>query len=170
MLEFLPRNKKLRPTAAKLRKNMTPQERHLWYDFLRHYPIQWSRQRIIGGFVADFFCLKAKLVIEVDGGQHYEVDGLCQADRERTSYLENLGLKVLRFTNREIGENFSEVCEKIHAEVERRAAIPTALRAEPLSKGATIPTALRAEPLSKGATIPTALRAEPLSKGTNRKR
>ena len=86
--------------------------------------------------MADFFCLKAKLVIEVDGGQHYGVDGLCQADRERTSYLENLGLKVLRFTNREIGENFSGVCEKIHAEVERRATIPTALRAEPLSKGA----------------------------------
>ena len=164
---------------------MTPQERHLWYDFLRHSPVQWSRQRIIGDFVVDFFCLKAKLVLEVDGGQHYEVDGLCQSDGARTSYLENLGLKVLRFTNREVEENFSGVCEQIHAEVERRAAIPTALRAEPLSKGATIPTAhraeplskeaaipiaLRAEPLSKGAAIPTALRAEPLSKGANRKR
>ena len=169
-MEFLPRNKKLRPNATKLRKNMTPQERHLWYDFLRHSPVQWSRQRIIGDFVVDFFCLKAKLVLEVDGGQHYGVDGLCQSDRARTSYLENLGLKVLRFTNREVEENFSGVCEQIHAEVERRAAIPTALRAEPLSKGAAIPTALWAEPLSKGAAIPTALRAEPLSKGANRKR
>ena len=135
-MEFLPRNKKLRPNAVKLRKDMTPQERHLWYDFLRQYPIQWNRQRVIGNYVVDFFCLKAKLVVEVDGGQHYEADGLCQADRVRTAYLENLGLKVLRFTNREIGENFSGVCEQIHTEVERQATIPTALRAEPLSKGA----------------------------------
>ena len=134
-MEFLPRNKKLRPNAVKLRKDMTPQERHLWYDFLRQYPIQWNRQRVIGNYVVDFFCLKAKLVVEVDGGQHYEADGLCQADRVRTAYLENLGLKVLRFTNREIGENFPGFVSKFTPRWNGRPQSPPPFGRSPFQKG-----------------------------------
>ena len=117
---FLPRNKKERPHSTRLRNEPTPAERRLWYEFLRTASPQWNRQRIIGGYIVDFFCLKAKLVIELDGNQHYDENGLVEYDKIRTEYLEALELKVLRFTNAEIEENFSEVCKKIQLEAERR--------------------------------------------------
>jgi len=115
----LPRNKKLKPYSTKLRKGATPQERHLWYDFLRTATPQWNRQRIIGNYIVDFLCRKANLVVELDGGQHYDEDGLIENDKIRTEFLEALGLKVLRFTNLEIDRNFSVVCRRIQEEVEK---------------------------------------------------
>ena len=105
-------NKNLVSTAKMLRKNMTKEEKHLWYDFLRTYPIRFIRQKIIGQYIVDFYCAKAKLVIELDGSQHYEKKGL-KNDAERTSFLEAYGLKIVRIPNTEINKNFDGVCEYI---------------------------------------------------------
>ena len=100
------------PLAKSLRKNATPQENHLWYDFLSKYEVRFQRQKAIDNFIADFYCHKAKLIIEIDGSQHYEQAEM-QKDRFRTEILENLGLKVFRFSNREINCEFQSVCEYI---------------------------------------------------------
>lgn len=92
----------------------------MWYDFLRRASPQWNRQRIIDNYIVDFFCRRAKLVVELDGGQHYDESGLIEYDKIRTEYLEALGLKVLRFTNSEIDNHFSDVCRKIQRETEQR--------------------------------------------------
>ena len=91
---FLPRNKKLKGFSRALRKNATPQESRLWYRFLRTYPVRFNRQRIIGNYIVDFYCDKAKLVVELDGSQHYLETGEAK-DIERDKYLESLNLKVL---------------------------------------------------------------------------
>ena len=105
--------------AKMLRKNMTPQEKRLWYDYLRTYPIKVLRQKIIGHYVADFYCAKAGLVIELDGSQHFRAD-YAQADASRTDYLENLGIEVLRIPNNEIDENFVNACDYIDAVIRKR--------------------------------------------------
>ena len=105
-------NSKNVAVARTLRKNMTKEERHLWYDFLRDYPIRFYRQKVIGKYIVDFYCSKAKLVIELDGSQHYEDDAIVY-DKERTAYLEQYGLEVVRFSNRDVNENFRGVCEHI---------------------------------------------------------
>ena len=102
-------NKELVPFAKQLRKEMTKEERHLWYDFLRAYPVRFSRQKVLGKYIADFYSAEAKLVIEIDGSQHYTEKGL-ERDEFRTQKLEGLDLKVIRFTNRQIEENFLGVC------------------------------------------------------------
>ena len=102
--------------AKNLRKNATPQERHLWYEFLSKYEIRFQRQKAIGNYIVDFYCHKAKLVIEIDGSQHYSVDEMTK-DELRTKFLESLGLKVIRFNNLEINENFVGVCEFIDSTV-----------------------------------------------------
>lgn len=112
----LPRDKKLRDRSRQMRKEPTPQERRLWYDFLRAAQPQWNRQRIIGEYIVDFYCAKAKLVIELDGMQHYDKAGLIEYDKIRTDYLEALDLKVLRFANMEIDQNFQAVCKIIQKE------------------------------------------------------
>ena len=99
-------------TARMLRKNMTKEERHLWYDFLRDYPIRFVRQKVLGKYIADFYCAKAKIVIELDGSGHYTEDGK-QYDIERTAFLEEYGLKVIRVLNSEIINDFRAVCEYI---------------------------------------------------------
>ena len=99
-------------TARMLRKNMTKEERHLWYDFLRDYPIRFVRQKVLGKYIADFYCAKAKIVIELDGSGHYTEEGK-QYDIERTAFLEEYGLKVIRVLNSEIINNFRAVCEYI---------------------------------------------------------
>lgn len=99
--------------ARELRKNMTPQEKKLWYDFLRVHEMRFQRQKCVGGFVADFYCHKAKLVIEIDGAQHYTPEGR-KADEFRTEILEEFGLTVIRFTNGQVNENFRGVCEYIN--------------------------------------------------------
>ena len=111
-------NKKLVPTARMLRKSMTKEEKHLWYDYLRDYPIRFSRQKIIGKYIVDFYCPKANLVIELDGSQHYNEKGLYE-DGERTKFLETYGIKVVRIKNERINKNFNSVCRYINNEVEK---------------------------------------------------
>jgi len=113
------KNHKMLPRAKELRKDMTPQERHLWYDFLRDYPVKIYKQRIIESFIADFYCASAKLVIEVDGAQHFSAEGR-QRDILRSSVLEQYGLLVLRFTNHEIDTQFDAVCRQIMYAIEER--------------------------------------------------
>ena len=105
-------NNTIVPTAKMLRKNMTREEKHLWYDFLRTYAVRFSRQKVLGKYIADFYCAEAKLVIELDGLQHFTEDGK-QYDAERTRFLEGYGLKVVRIPNGEVGRNFRGVCEYI---------------------------------------------------------
>ena len=104
--------KKNIPLAKNLRKNATPQENHLWYDFLSTYDVRFQRQKAIDHFIADFYCHKAKLVIEIDGSQHGTEEGI-EKDEYRTTILEGYDLKVIRFTNRQIDRNFRAVCEYI---------------------------------------------------------
>ena len=111
-------NKQFVPFAKQLRKEMTKEERHLWYDFLRTYPVRFSRQKILGKYIADFYSAEAKIVIERYGSQHFE-DSNTQQDAERTVFLENYGLKVIRIPNNAVRQNFREVCEYIDAEVQQ---------------------------------------------------
>ena len=109
-------NKKNIPLAKTLRKNATSQENHLWYCFLSNYEVRFQRQKAIDNFIADFYCHRAKLIIEIDGSQHYTEDGR-QKDEFRTEILERYDLRVIRFTNRQINTNFRGVCEYIDAAV-----------------------------------------------------
>ena len=105
-------NKRLVPFAKQLRKEMTKEERHLWYDFLRSFPVRFSRQKILGKYIADFYSAEAKIVIELDGSQHYEAENT-EKDAERTAFLESYGLRIIRIPNNEISRNFRGVCEYI---------------------------------------------------------
>ena len=113
-------NKKLTPLAKQLRREMTKEERHLWYDFLRTYPVRFSRQKVLGSYIVDFYSAKAKLVIELDGSQHYETDQV-EKDAERTAFLNGYGLQVIRIPNHEVNENFERVCAYIDAVVGRQS-------------------------------------------------
>ena len=97
---------------------MTKEERHLWYDFLRFYPSKFLRQKILGKYIVDFYCAEAKLVIELDGSQHYEAE-MMEHDAERSAYLEQYGIRVLRIPNNEVNQNFSGVCEYIDLAVKQ---------------------------------------------------
>lgn len=112
-------NPKLTGNARSLRKNMTKEERHLWYDFLRGHPVRFLRQKVIDQYIADFYCSQAKLVIELDGSQHYEPNGML-ADQIRTSNLESRGLQVVRIPNNAVMLNFRGVCEYIDMIVQQR--------------------------------------------------
>ena len=112
-------NQDLKKYAQALRKNQTREEGLLWYCFLSRYPLRFRRQYIIGNFIADFYCHKAGLVIELDGSQHYDPQKM-EYDRKRTEYLESQGLKVLRFTNSDIQQRLRGVCEAIDIAVKER--------------------------------------------------
>ncbi len=112
-------NNKLCGNARALRKNMTSEEKHLWYDYLRSYPVKFYRQRAIDNYIADFYCGKAKLVIEIDGSQHFTKDGQIY-DVKRTESLSGYGLRVIRFSNLDIRDKFRSVCEMIDIEVAKR--------------------------------------------------
>jgi len=99
--------------ARKLRHNMTPQERKLWYLYLRTYRSRIYRQRPIGKYILDFYCTKAGLAIEIDGGQHYDEADNEQYDSKRTKYLNSQGIRVIRIPNNQIMNNFNGVCECI---------------------------------------------------------
>ncbi|MBP3372040.1 MAG: endonuclease domain-containing protein [Clostridia bacterium] len=114
----LPYNEKNIPKAKALRKNATPQERHLWYDFLSTYAVRFQRQKAIDNFIADFYCHKAKLVVEIDGSQHFSDEGM-RLDDFRTEILQGYDLKVIRFNNRQVNENFAGVCAYIDAVVRK---------------------------------------------------
>ena len=105
--------------ARQLRKEMTPWERKLWYLFLKDYQIRFQRQKCIDQYIVDFYCYQAKIVIELDGGGHYEPKAE-KYDRHRTEVLEGYGLKVLRFCNTDIDKNFYSVCTVIDHEVKNR--------------------------------------------------
>ena len=112
------RNKK---KAQEMRKNLTKEEAHLWYQFLCRYPCRFRRQYIIGNYITDFYCHQAKLVVELDGSQHYSPEEM-EYDKRRTAYLESQGLKVVRFTNLDVVRRFHNVCEAIDTEVKERTA------------------------------------------------
>ena len=112
-------NEKNKPLAKALRKNMTPWERKLWYCFLKEYPVRFQRQKCIGDFIVDFYCFQAKLIVELDGGGHYNEKSI-QKDNDRTKILENYGLKVIRFCNLDVDKNFYSVCTVIDNEVKKR--------------------------------------------------
>ena len=111
-------NKQLVPFAKRLRKEMTKEERRLWYDFLRAYPVRFSRQKVLGKYIVDFYSAEAKLVIELDGSQHYEHEN-AEKDIERTVFLQGYGLTVIRIANNEVNRNFRGVCEYIDAAVKQ---------------------------------------------------
>ncbi len=106
------KNQELTAISQMLRRNMTKEERHLWYDFLKSQPVVFKRQKVIGRYIVDFFCADAKLVIELDGSQHYSADGR-QADALRDDYLKSRGLTVVRYSNLEVTQNFEGVCTDI---------------------------------------------------------
>ena len=122
------KNEELTRFSQELRKQATKEENTLWYQYLRRYPVQFRRQCPFGNYIVDFYCSKALLVIELDGSQHYDPNGI-EYDNKRTAYLESLGLQVLRFSNRDINENLCGVCEKIDTVVHSRYS------AEPLPQG-----------------------------------
>ncbi len=121
-------NKANIPLAKELRKNMTPWERKLWYEYLRSYPVRFQRQKAIDKYIVDFFCARANLVVELDGGGHYQPAQM-RRDAERTAVLEGMGLKVVRICNLDIDRNFRGVCEFLDIEVRKslpQSAQPTA--------------------------------------------
>ena len=111
-------NKSNIPLAKTLRKNMTPWERKLWYDFLRNYPVRFQRQKAIGNYIADFYCAKAELVLELDGCGHYTAEQE-KKDMLRTKELERMNITILRISNLDIDRNFSGVCEQIDITVKK---------------------------------------------------
>ena len=106
-------NAKLSLNARKLRKEMTKEERHLWYDFLKKLPLTVHRQKVIGHYIADFYIASKKIVIELDGSQHYEAKGQ-EYDQERDTFLVGLGCTVLRYSNADVNQRFEWVCEDIY--------------------------------------------------------
>ena len=109
----------LKDKARDLRNNATSQEDKLYYQFLRRFKYRIHRQKVIGYYIVDFYCHKAKLVIEIDGGQHFQ-DKKMDQDSLRTKYLEEQGLLVLRFTNWDVDHQFAQVCQRIEEVVEQR--------------------------------------------------
>ena len=118
-------NPELTENAKELRKNMTREEKHLWYDFLKNYRIRFLRQKVIDDYIADFYCHSAKLVIELDGSQHYTKIGLLK-DKIRTERIEKRDLTVLRIPNGEINHNFEGVCRFIDEFVKESLRQPSA--------------------------------------------
>ena len=114
---------RIKPYAQELRTKMTKQERHLWYDFLKSYPVQFRRQKQFGYYIVDFYCAEGKIVVELDGSQHYDPEGK-QYDQSRDAYLRSLGLTVVRFSNLDVNERFESVClaidKAVHEKLPRR--------------------------------------------------
>ena len=105
-------NSRLTGNAQRLRREMTKEERHLWYDFFKPAGIQAHRQKTIGPYIVDFYIASAQIVIELDGSQHFEKTGQC-ADERRDCHLRSLGMTILRYANNEVNQNFRGVCEDI---------------------------------------------------------
>lgn len=111
--------------AKVLRKNMTKEERHLWYDFLKNYPVRFLRQKVIDNYIVDFYCHKARIIIELDGSQHFEDKGLLK-DKIRTDKIEERNLIVIRIPNNEVNKNFEGVCLYIDNTVKESLRQPEA--------------------------------------------
>ena len=112
-------NPSLTEFSKTLRKGMTKEEKHLWYDYLKYLPLTINRQKVIGYYIADFYIAEAKLVIELDGAQHFEPEN-SEKDRERDAYMNSLGILVLRYTNDYVNRYFSDLCDDIHNHLEDR--------------------------------------------------
>ncbi len=110
MNEF--KNAKLKRNAQSLRKNMTPQERKLWFEFLKELPVTVHRQKVAGNFILDFYIANSNIAIEIDGSQHYEIAGEA-SDKKRDDFLRENGITVLRYSNYDINNHFSCVCQDI---------------------------------------------------------
>ena len=119
-----PRNSNHIAYARQLRKKMTKEERHLWFDFLRYCTPRFRRQEIIGNYIADFYCHNARLVIELDGSQHLDANGV-QYDAARTAYFNSLNIEVVRFYNTDIQTSFDGVCQHILSFLESRGCHPS---------------------------------------------
>ena len=147
-------NPKLTGRAQQLRKNMTREERHLWYDFLKQLPVTFNRQKVIGRYIVDFYCAEAKLVIELDGSQHFE-DAGAEADRERDEYMKSMGLMVLRYPNSEIWSNFVGVCEDIlfHISGVLTSSASLCSAPSPQGEGSTSSASLCSAPSPQGEGI-----------------
>ena len=143
------KNTKLLPRAKEMRRNMTKEECHLWFDYLRGYKPRFKRQRIVGNYILDFYCEQAMLAVEADGSQHYEAERMYY-DGERDLYLLNQGIIVLRFSNRDIWERFEGVKLQIDTAVRKRWYTPTTASRSPAPKGADNEVELRS-PASQGA-------------------
>ena len=133
-------NKRNIPLAKTLRKDMTPWERKLWYLYLRDYPLRFQRQKAIGNYIVDFYCAKAKLIVELDGGGHYTVEQ-AEKDTIRTKELEAMNLSVLRICNLDIDRNFDGVCEYIDMMVQKslpQSATRSSRLPAPSSEGAEV--------------------------------
>ena len=111
-------NKMLTENAKILRNNMTKEEKHLWYDYLRKCPVRFSRQKVLGKYIADFYSAEAKLVIELDGAQHFEKENRIY-DEKRTEFLEQYDLKIIRIPNGEINTNFEGICRYLNKQIEQ---------------------------------------------------
>ena len=120
--------------ARELRRNMTPWERKLWYLFLNKYPVLFQRQKLLGNYIADFYCSKASLVIELDGGGHYEDYQKCK-DVQRSEILKSTGLHMLRICNSDIDRNFRGVCELIDLTVQQSLPQSACSADSPLLRG-----------------------------------
>ena len=107
------------PLARSLRKNMTPWERKLWYEYLRTYPVRFYRQKPLGEFIVDFYCPKARLVVELDGSGHYMQEQM-QRDERRTAELEKMGLRIVRLCNLDVWQNFVGTCEYLDGIIKER--------------------------------------------------
>ena len=127
-------NKDLIKHAKELRKTMTPWEIKLWTCFLRNYPVRFQRQKVIDNYIVDFYCAKARMVIELDGGGHY-TEEQHNYDEQRTKILKKYKLQVIRFCNIDIDNNFDNVCECIDREV-KKSLPQSASQTAPSSEGA----------------------------------
>ena len=116
---FMDERRKLTLFSQELRKNQTKEESLLWYRFLSHYPLRFRRQYKIDHYIVDFYCHKAKLAVELDGSQHYEPEEM-RYDAARTSYLEEKGIHIIRFSNLDVLRQFDRVCEAIDLTVKDR--------------------------------------------------
>ena len=116
------KNSSLTPYSKRLRKDMTPEERKLWFLFLRWLNVTINRQKVFGYYILDFYCASAMLAIEIDGSQHFE-DKEKEYDKQRDAYLQSMGITVLRFTNRDINLLFDEVCDRITTELSKRISV-----------------------------------------------
>ena len=117
--DFKRQNPSLPGFSQELRKRMTPEEKHLWYDFLQYLPLTIHRQKVIGHYIADFYIPEAKIVIELDGAQHFEPKH-AEKDRKRDAYMNGLGILVLRYVNSDVNRYFSDVCDAIQYNIEDR--------------------------------------------------
>jgi len=124
-------------SAKRLRQSMTKEERRLWFEFLRFYPVKIRRQAVLGKYIVDFYCAEAKLVVEIDGSQHYE-KRVKEKDNNRTEFLKGYGIEVVRIPNSDINDHFREVCEYVDMNIKERVKLKATRTASPSRRNTTV--------------------------------